>query len=170
MEASDATDQTRLRLSNRDITGNALAALFHPKSAEMALRQVSWLGPSTAIGGAAFSRFPAQWRTRRRSKGLTVAVTTRDSHPLPYSPAAYHCSDDLWSLRIKWRHFAPLLLCALARMSLLIQTVVLAKAQRRKGRKGKILAMVGLNSQRPSGPTGPIEEKYGRNRMRMRKL
>jgi hypothetical protein len=42
-----------------------------------------------------------------------------------------------------------LLLCALARMSLLIQAVVLAKAQRRKGRKGKILAMVGLNSQRP---------------------
>jgi len=35
-------------------------------------------------------------------------------------------------------------------MSLLIQAVVLAKAQRRKGRKGKILAMVGLNSQRPS--------------------
>jgi hypothetical protein len=33
-------------------------------------------------------------------------------------------------------------------MSLLIQTVVLAKAQRRKGSEGKILAMVGLNSQR----------------------
>src|SRR5215510_8622901 len=56
----------------------------------------------------------------------------------------------LWSLRIKSHHFAPLRLCALARMSLLIQAVVLAKAQRRKGRKGKILAMVGLNSQRPS--------------------
>jgi hypothetical protein len=54
----------------------------------MALRQVSWLGPPTAIGDAAFSRFPAQWRTKRRSKGLTVAVTTRDSHPLPYSLAA----------------------------------------------------------------------------------
>src|SRR5215470_18601529 len=52
----------------------------------------------------------------------------------------------LWSLRIKWRHFAPL---RLARMSLLIQAVALAKAQRRKGRKGKILATVGLNSQRP---------------------
>jgi len=37
-------------------------------------------------------------------------------------------------------------------MSLLIQAVVLAKAQRRKGRKGKILAMVGLNSQRLSKP------------------
>jgi len=37
-------------------------------------------------------------------------------------------------------------------MSLLIQAVVLAKAQRRKGRKGKIMAMVGLNSQRPSKP------------------
>jgi hypothetical protein len=72
------------------MTGNALAALFHPKSgvAEMAFRQVSWLGSSTAIGGAAFSRFPAQWRTRRRFKGLTVAVTTRDSHPLPYSLVA----------------------------------------------------------------------------------
>src|SRR5262245_8954254 len=44
---------------------------------------------------------------------------------------------------------ATLRLCALARMSLLIQAVVLAKAQRRKGRKGKILAMVGLSSQRP---------------------
>src|SRR5262245_6464137 len=58
----------------------------------------------------------------------------------------------LWSLRIKWRHYAPLRLCAFARMSLLIQAVVLAKAQRRKGRKGKIMAMVGLNSQRPSKP------------------
>src|SRR5262245_24142745 len=58
----------------------------------------------------------------------------------------------LWSLRIKSYHFAPWRLCALARMSLLIQAVVLAKAQRRKGRKGKILAMVGLNSQRPSKP------------------
>src|SRR5215475_2567612 len=56
---------------------------------------------------------------------------------------------NLWSLRIKWRHFAPLRLCALARMSLLIQAAGLAKAQRRNGRKGKILAMVGLNSQRP---------------------
>ena len=37
---------------------------------------------------------------------------------------------------------ATLRLCALARMSLLIQSVVLAKAQRRKGRKGKILAGV----------------------------
>src|SRR5262245_18926815 len=45
---------------------------------------------------------------------------------------------------------ATLRLCALARMSLLIQAVVLAKAQRRKGRKGKILVMVGLNTQRPS--------------------
>src|SRR5262252_5058849 len=43
---------------------------------------------------------------------------------------------------------AALRLCALARISLLIQSVVLAKAQRRKGRKGKILAMVVLNSQR----------------------
>src|SRR5215510_3699756 len=47
---------------------------------------------------------------------------------------------------------ATLRLCALARMSLLIQAVVLAKAQRRKGRKGKILAMVVLNSQRQSTP------------------
>src|SRR5499426_4679313 len=47
---------------------------------------------------------------------------------------------------------ATLRLCALARMSLLIQAVVLAKAQRRKGRKGTIPAMVGLNSQRPSKP------------------
>jgi len=39
---------------------------------------------------------------------------------------------------------APLRLCAFARMSLLIQVVVLAKAQRRKGRKWKILAIVGL--------------------------
>src|SRR5215831_21236339 len=37
----------------------------------------------------------------------------------------------------------PLRLCALARMSLLIQAVVLAKAQRRKGRK-----VAPLNSQR----------------------
>jgi hypothetical protein len=37
---------------------------------------------------AAFSRASAQWRTRRLFKGLTVAVTTRDSHPLPYSLAA----------------------------------------------------------------------------------
>jgi len=34
---------------------------------------------------------------------------------------------------------ATLRLCAFARMSLLIQAVVLAKAQRCKGRKGKIL-------------------------------
>jgi len=60
----------------------------------MALRQVSWLGPTTAIGDAAFSRSPAQWRSMRRFKGLTVTVTTRDSHPLPYSPAACLCSDD----------------------------------------------------------------------------
>jgi len=66
----------------------------------MALRQVSWLGPPTAIGDAAFSRFPAQWRTKRRFKGLTVAVTTRDSHPLPYSLFACLCSDDLWRLKI----------------------------------------------------------------------
>jgi hypothetical protein len=61
----------------------------------MALRQVSWLGPTTAIGDAAFSRSPAQWRTMRRFKGLTVAVTTRDSHPLPYSLAAHLRSGDL---------------------------------------------------------------------------
>jgi len=60
----------------------------------MAHRQVSWLGPSKAIGDAAFSRSPAQWRTRRLFKGLTVAVTTRDSHPLPYSLIACLCSDD----------------------------------------------------------------------------
>jgi hypothetical protein len=61
----------------------------------VALRQVSWLGlmapitllASLAIDGiAAFSRDSAQWRTKRRFNGLTVAVTTRDSHPLPYSP------------------------------------------------------------------------------------
>src|SRR5262249_22131760 len=55
-------------------------------------------------------------------------------------------SDELWSLRIKYYHFAPWRLGALARMSLLIQAVVLAKAQRRKGRKGKILAMVVLKA------------------------
>jgi hypothetical protein len=42
-----------------------------------------------AIGGdAAFSRLSAQWHIKRRFKGFTVAVTTRDSHPLPYSLAA----------------------------------------------------------------------------------
>src|SRR5262247_4000431 len=70
----------------------------------------------------------------------------------PSRSDALNLAVGLWSLRIKWRHIAPLRLCALARMSLLIQAVVLAKAQRRKGRKGKILAMVGLNSQRPSKP------------------
>jgi len=68
---------------------------------EIAFRQVSWLGPSTAVGGdAAFSRVSAQWRTKRRFKGLTVAVTTRDSHPLPYSLIAPVCSSALWRLNI----------------------------------------------------------------------
>jgi hypothetical protein len=55
----------------------------------MAFRQVSWLGPSTAVGGdEAFSRVSAQWRIRHRFKGLTLAVTTRDSHPLPFATFA----------------------------------------------------------------------------------
>jgi hypothetical protein len=53
----------------------------------LAFRQVSWLDP---IGSdAAFSRILAQWRIHHRFGGLTVAVTTRDSHPLPYSLAAH---------------------------------------------------------------------------------
>lgn len=72
----------------------------------MALRQVSWLGPTTAIGDAAFSRSPAQWRSMRRFKGLTVAVTTRDLHPFPYSPAACLCSDD-FSRHYKDKRQAP---------------------------------------------------------------
>jgi hypothetical protein len=44
----------------------------------MAFRQVSWLGPSTVVGGdAAFSRVSAQWRIRRRFKSLTVAAPRR---------------------------------------------------------------------------------------------
>jgi hypothetical protein len=54
----------------------------------LTLRQVSWLGPTVIESDAAFSRVSAQWRTKHRFKGLTVAVTTRDSHPLPYSLAA----------------------------------------------------------------------------------
>src|SRR5215475_1569260 len=50
---------------------------------------------------------------------------------------------------------ATMRLCAFARVSLLVQSVVLAKAQRRKGRKGKIIAMVVLNSQRPFFVTAP---------------
>jgi len=53
----------------------------------MAFRQVSWLDPISS--DAAFSRISAQWRINHRFGGLTVAVTTRDSHPLPYSLAAH---------------------------------------------------------------------------------
>src|SRR5215475_9964093 len=82
-ETSDATDRTRLRLSNHYKTETPSPRSFIRRVVEIAFRQVSWLGLSTAIGGdAAFSRVLAQWRTKRRFKGLTVAVTTRDSHPL----------------------------------------------------------------------------------------
>jgi len=50
--------------------GNASAALFHPKSRRNGLLY-----------------------------GLTVAVTTRDSHPLPYSPVACPCSGDKCQLK-----------------------------------------------------------------------
>ena len=73
----------------------------------------------------------------------------------------------LWSLGIKSYHFAPLRLCALARMSLLIQAMVLAKAQRRKGRKGKILAMVELNSQRPSKDNERIHLQSRQRRLKL---
>jgi hypothetical protein len=53
----------------------------------LAFRQVSWLDPISS--DAAFSRILAQWRINHRFGGLTVAVTTRDSHPLPYSLAAH---------------------------------------------------------------------------------
>src|SRR5262245_21856065 len=52
----------------------------------MAFRQVSWLDPISS--DEAFSRISAQGRINHRFGGLTVAVTTRDSHPLPYSLAA----------------------------------------------------------------------------------
>jgi hypothetical protein len=86
----------------------------------MAFRQVSWLGPSTVVGGdAAFSRVSAQWRIRGRSKGLTVAVTTRDSHPLPYSPVACPCSGaDQWSSKIKWRRCSGLTFTTFASLRL----------------------------------------------------
>jgi hypothetical protein len=63
------------------------AALFQPKSRRKSFRQVSWLGlrrqqPSHAKNSAmAFLSLVGKI-------GLTVAVTTRDLHPLPYSLVA----------------------------------------------------------------------------------
>src|SRR5262249_54148190 len=86
-EASDATDRTRLRLSNRDIARNALAALFHPKSRRNSLQAGLLARPKWQMD-AAFSRCLGAMAYKASFKGLTVAVTTQDSHPLPYSPGS----------------------------------------------------------------------------------
>lgn len=63
---------------------------FIRRVVEMAFRQVSWLGPwwrrglLAHLGAMAYiTSLPILFHW-----GLTVAVTTRDSHPLPYSLAA----------------------------------------------------------------------------------
>jgi len=89
---------------------------------------------------------PVQYGERKRpghrSTGLLIyAQVAYAPRTVPLAIPYTHLQSDISPTTLR--------LCALARMSLLIQAMVLAKAQRRKGRKGKILAMVGLNSQRP---------------------
>jgi len=64
----------------------------HTLSSEESSKLPSGRSPGSAYKGATRpSRAQAQWLDERRRsifRGLTVAVTTRDLHPLPYSPAA----------------------------------------------------------------------------------
>src|SRR5215467_12798597 len=75
-------------------------------------------------GRADYQKRRRAGRRRCRSNDLKYLLSHRRVS------GALNLAVGLWSLRIKWRHFAPLRLCALARMSLLIQAVVLAKTQR----------------------------------------
>jgi len=66
-----------------------IATLFHPKSRRNYLQAGLLARPTKGRRGLLARK--AQWLDERRRsifRGLTVAVTTRDLHPLPYSPAA----------------------------------------------------------------------------------
>lgn len=63
------------------------AALFQPKSRRNIFQAGLLTWPATTMAFSHF--FQAQWHMTRRQKiGLTVAVTARDLHPLPYSLVA----------------------------------------------------------------------------------